>query len=94
MQACLDAAYTGTYLASATAQRKAVFLTAIGGGVFGNPFSNIVQAIAKAHKEVAVTGNSIERAVLVLYNQDPIPIKSALEQLGLEVKITKFTKQY
>jgi hypothetical protein len=49
----LRAAYLGTLLAAASLGRSRVVLTLIGGGVFGNPHSLIIEAIEWAIAEVA-----------------------------------------
>ena len=48
----LRTAYLGTLLAAASLRRDRVVLTLIGGGVFGNPVSLILEAIAWAAEEV------------------------------------------
>ncbi|MEZ4299462.1 MAG: hypothetical protein R3B70_31220 [Polyangiaceae bacterium] len=48
----LRAAYLGTLLSAVSAGRRAVVLTLIGGGVFGNPIPEIWDAIGWAMAEV------------------------------------------
>lgn len=64
-QALLDAAYAGTLLVAATNKKKKVFLTLIGGGVFGNDISWISSAIAKNKEFIKDSGLDI---TLIIYN--------------------------
>ena len=61
----LRAAYLGTLLAAASLGRDRVVLTLIGGGVFGNPVSLILEAIAWAMDEV---GRSLAKDLCVVVN--------------------------
>eukprot|EP01105_Mastigella_eilhardi_P018695 TRINITY_DN4347_c0_g1_i1.p1 TRINITY_DN4347_c0_g1~~TRINITY_DN4347_c0_g1_i1.p1 ORF type:complete len:360 (-),score=83.39 TRINITY_DN4347_c0_g1_i1:36-1115(-) len=65
---CLDVAYQGTYLAALYRSTRTLHLTLIGGGVFGNSFSEIYNAIITAHERYAnhPKGN-LERVVLTLF---------------------------
>lgn len=45
----LEAAYTSAYLSAHVCRAPVLWLTLVGGGVFGNPFNLIVAAIRKVH---------------------------------------------
>jgi len=65
----LDSAYQGTYLSAIKYKREKIFLTLIGGGVFGNPHSQIFGAIVEAHKKWANNLHSnIKEVTVVLYS--------------------------
>lgn len=49
----LRACYQGTYYGAICMGSEKLFLTLVGGGVFGNSFDSIVDEIVKAHKEIA-----------------------------------------
>lgn len=51
-QPLLRAAYLGTLLAALALRQRTVVLTAIGGGVFGNPWQEIVAAVRWALGEI------------------------------------------
>jgi len=65
----LDYAYQSTYISAITNKRTQIYLTLVGGGVFGNKREWIYEAIIHAHKKWCVLGqSSISRVTLVLYN--------------------------
>jgi len=65
----LKAAYDGTYLTAIDNDRKNIFLTSIGGGVFGNDQKLIYQAILNAHQKWGLHKNSsLEKVSVVLYD--------------------------
>jgi len=67
----LDSAYEGTYLAARTHNREKIFLTLIGGGVFGNPKKWIYESMMQAHKKWGWGGEgkgSLRKVSLVLYS--------------------------
>ena len=69
-RACLRAAYRGAYLSAIVRQRKTLLLTLVGGGVFGNPLSIILEEIAEAHAEWAEHPLSqLEAVRLCLYEK-------------------------
>jgi len=81
-QACLDAAYEGTYLCAALQRTETLVLTAIGGGHFRNNPRQIAAAIARAHNLVGPYLSSNCQVVLPLY--EPVGwgcTKSMLESL-------------
>ena len=64
----LRVAYLGTLLAAADLEKSVVLLTLIGGGVFGNPLSDIWDAIYWAADE---TGGLLGRDLAVVVNSRP-----------------------
>jgi len=65
----LDLAYEGTYLSAIANNRKTIFLTLIGGGVFGNLKSWIYSAIIEAHLKWACNkSSSLEKVVIPLFS--------------------------
>ncbi|KAL6057635.1 Macro domain-containing protein [Balamuthia mandrillaris] len=72
-QFILDLAYEGTYLAAIRNRRKRLFLTLIGGGVFGNRPEWIHRAILNAHLKYANHPSScLEEVVLVLFSPSDV----------------------
>mmetsp|Transcript_45549 Transcript_45549/g.98340 ORF Transcript_45549/g.98340 Transcript_45549/m.98340 type:complete len:181 (+) Transcript_45549:325-867(+) len=69
-RAALRASYRGAYLAAIQRQRKKLFLTLIGGGVFDNPHDMILREIADAHRQLAsLPGSCLEEVVVCVYSQ-------------------------
>jgi O-acetyl-ADP-ribose deacetylase (regulator of RNase III) len=68
VRACLRAAYRGAYLAAILRGRRKLLLTLIGGGVFGNPLEDILDAIAEAHAELAPR-SQLEEVRVCLYQR-------------------------
>jgi len=72
-QFILDGDYEATYLTAILNRKKVLFLTLLGGGVFGNRLEWIYEAIMKAHKKWANTVEScLERVVVVGYNSEEL----------------------
>uniref|UniRef100_A0A6B2L6C0 Macro domain-containing protein n=1 Tax=Arcella intermedia TaxID=1963864 RepID=A0A6B2L6C0_9EUKA len=72
-QLVLDMAYQGTYLCALNNGRKKIFLTLVGGGIFGNKKEWIYDAIIRAHKMWGVKGkSSLEKVYLVVFNPKDI----------------------
>uniref|UniRef100_A0A6B2L7E6 Uncharacterized protein n=1 Tax=Arcella intermedia TaxID=1963864 RepID=A0A6B2L7E6_9EUKA len=68
----LQAAYQGSYLVALENSRKKLFLTMIGGGVFGNPHELIYEAIIDAHLKFSQhPASNLEKVSLVLYSGQP-----------------------
>lgn len=92
----LEAAYMGTYLAAIRHGCKKVFLTLIGGGVFGNSTATILDVIEKVHLEIACKEKNdvIEEVHVVLFNPVPTLQKflSSLRGKGVEVEIHGFKR--
>uniref|UniRef100_A0A6B2L7B0 Uncharacterized protein n=1 Tax=Arcella intermedia TaxID=1963864 RepID=A0A6B2L7B0_9EUKA len=65
-QFLLKGAYDGTYLAALYHNKKKIFLTSVGGGVFGNREDWIVDAMLDAHEKY---GHSLEKVYFVQYNK-------------------------
>lgn len=90
----LEAAYKGTYLAAIRHGCKKVFLTLIGGGVFGNSIANILDAIEKVHLEIACKEKNdvIQEVHIVLFNPLPNLQKffGSLREKGVETEIHTF----
>lgn len=76
-KALLDAAYEGTLLAAATNKKKKVFLTLIGGGVFGNDISWIADAIRKQKNIIKDYGLDV---TLIVYKYSSL--QSGLQSLN------------
>ncbi|KAH3764491.1 hypothetical protein Pelo_3597 [Pelomyxa schiedti] len=75
----LDAAYQGSYLAAAVREAPSLFLTLIGGGVFGNPIPEICQAIFDAHMQVTRhPACKLNKVVLALFDPCVPPVIIAL----------------
>jgi len=65
----LDMAYQGTYLGCISHNRSQIFLTMVGGGIFGNKKDWIFESILKAHQKWGIEGrSSLKRVTLVLFN--------------------------
>jgi hypothetical protein len=65
----LDYAYQCTYLAASVHKRTHLFLTLVGGGVFGNNKEWIYEALINAHKKWSIMGySSIQQVTLVIYS--------------------------
>jgi hypothetical protein len=68
-QFILDTDYEATYLSAIKHQRRHLFLTLIGGGVFGNSKRGIYEAILKAHQKWANHPSSrLETVSIVLFS--------------------------
>ena len=66
----LRAAYESAYLAAIYRKRKVLYLTLVGGGVFGNPIPMILEEIVRAHKCYTNNSNSeLRRVVLCIYEE-------------------------
>lgn len=72
-QALLRAAYQASYYAAIAMGCKKLFLTLVGGGVFGNPLPGIFSEIVKAHKEIGMSkyNCSLENVYLIFYSMPP-----------------------
>jgi hypothetical protein len=65
----LRAAYRGSYLAAIANRRTKLFLTLIGGGVFGNKMSDIYDIILQEHKKwTRHPRNSLQEVSIVQYS--------------------------
>lgn len=80
-QSLLRAAYQGLYLSAILRKRKELYMTLVGGGVFGNPKEMIMQELERAHDEWAShPASCLERCVLALYSsQDEREVKRYLK---------------
>lgn len=67
-QFILDAVYEATYLSAILHNRKKLYLTLIGGGVFGNDKSWIYNSIIKAHKKYGIKKSGLETVYVVFYS--------------------------
>jgi len=83
----LDMAYQGTYLVTITNNRSQIFLTLVGGGIFGNKREWIYDAIISAHLNWGVKGSSLEKVTLIVFNpRDIAPnFRERLEAEGIPV---------
>lgn len=81
----LEAAYRGTLLAAASLGSRAVVLTLVGGGVFGNPRSMIWQAILSAFDEAA---SLVSNDMTVIVNA-----RTDLRDVGLASVATEAAKR-
>eukprot|EP00727_Mastigamoeba_balamuthi_P007208 m51a1_g3107 putative guanylate kinase (737) ;mRNA; f:139385-142032 len=88
----LNAAYEGTYLAALANGRKTVYLTLIGGGVFGNPIKDISDAIVSAHLRWSGHPASRLESVKVAMWSRPAPpeLVEELKAKGVPVRVTTF----
>lgn len=91
----LDAAYEGTLRAALTNGKKKVFLTLIGGGVFGNKCSWIAESIAK-NKQL-IKGYDLD-VTLIIYNYKDLSAYSHNKEPGVMdtfkdsmIELVKFT---
>jgi len=67
----LDLAYEGTYISSIKHNRSQIFLTLVGGGVFGNPIEWILDSLIDAHKKWGIYGaSSLRKITLVLWSPE------------------------
>jgi hypothetical protein len=67
----LKAAYEGAYLAALVNGNKKLFLTAIGGGVFGNQMGDILHAAIEAHAKYVVNpACKLEQVTFNLYTNE------------------------
>jgi len=89
----LQSAYEGTYLTAITNDRKNIFLTMIGGGVFGNHPNSIYNAILDAHLKWGLyQNNSLEKVTVVLYYGDvPRWFEEKLKENNVNYKIVCYT---
>jgi hypothetical protein len=70
----LRAAYRGTYLAAIANGCRMLYLTMIGGGVFGNDFTAIFNEIFSAHVDLArnpAINKTLQTVRLILYSPPP-----------------------
>jgi len=81
-KALLDAAYEGTLLAAITNNKKKVFLTLIGGGVFQNNISWIAESIAKNKNLIQAHGLEV---TLVIYSYKDLSKYSQNTQKELSI---------
>ena len=67
----LRSAYMGAYLTAITLKCSKLFLTLVGGGVFGNPISKILNEIIYAHRCIALSplNTSIKEVHLSIYSR-------------------------
>ena len=85
----LEAAYRGTYLAAIRHGCPKLFLTLIGGGVFGNSQAAIMDTIEKVHMDTACTekNNAIKEVHVVMFNPVPTLQKFVLSLQGKGVDV-------
>jgi len=85
----LDMAYQGTYLTCINNRRTQIFLTLVGGGIFGNKKDWIYDAIVNAHLKFGVKGkSSLEKVTLIVFNPRDISANfmRRMEEEGIPVK--------
>jgi len=68
----LRAAYRGTYYGAEMYGCKKIFLTLIGGGVFGNDQGDIMEAICSTHEEICQFNKCIEEVHVVFFRPPPL----------------------
>jgi len=68
----LRAAYRGTYYGAEMYGCKKIFLTLIGGGVFGNNQEDILEAICSTHEEICQFNKCIEEVHVIFFRPPPI----------------------
>ena len=90
----LEAAYRGTYLAAIRHGSRQLYLTLIGGGVFGNDIDTILSVIEKVHLEVACCekNTTLHEVHLVLFNEPSGMIRFLhnLRDKGVEAEICAY----
>lgn len=81
----LRGAYMGAYLAACLYECPKLFLTLIGGGVFGNDFEIIFDEIIRAHEKVGLSSIncSVKEVHIVMYSAVP-GIESFEEKLAMK----------
>jgi len=89
----LRSAYYGSYLAAVVNKRKKLYLTMIGGGVFGNEKSDIWKAICEAHSLIA--GDSVselEEVNVILWSSNDYGgnIKEHFKKLKVPMQFIKY----
>eukprot|EP01127_Copromyxa_protea_P013784 TRINITY_DN3733_c0_g1_i1.p1 TRINITY_DN3733_c0_g1~~TRINITY_DN3733_c0_g1_i1.p1 ORF type:complete len:1035 (+),score=186.62 TRINITY_DN3733_c0_g1_i1:133-3105(+) len=97
MSFILHTAYQGTYISAIHENKKKIFLTMVGGGVFGNNPAKIFETIVKAHKMWGGHMKSpIEDVYLVLFQAPPPQTMeqwyAALAEEGIPYTHKEFTK--
>lgn len=80
------ACYQGTYLAAVCMGSEKLFLTLVGGGVFGNAVEVIAEEMAKAHMDIANNkkingGGRLKEVNLLLYSPTDSVVKAVVEKL-------------
>ena len=72
-RALLRAAYQGAYYAALSLGCKKLYLTLVGGGVFGNPLSVIFDEIVRAHRDIGMSrfNRTLEDVYLIFYSMPP-----------------------
>ena len=92
----LEAAYRGTYLAAIRHGAPRLFLTLIGGGVFGNSEKDIFEAIEKVHIDTACTekNTTLEEVRVILFDctERMREFLNSLKSKGVEVEIHCYKK--
>jgi len=76
----LKADYRATYYAAAALGCKRIYLTMLGGGVFGNDKEDIADAIARVHEEFCKQGLhvALEEVRVTLYSDLPFNMRKAV----------------
>ena len=84
----------GTYLGAIVNKRKHIYLTLIGGGVFGNSKAAIHDSIIRAHLRWANNAEScLEKVSLVLFSSADVyePFAGDLKSNGIPFKWIEYT---
>ena len=93
----LEGAYRGTYLAAIRHGAPRLYLTLIGGGVFGNDIDTILGVIEKVHLEVACCekNSRLQEVHVVLFNEPSgmVGFLHNLRNKGVEVEICGFREE-
>lgn len=78
----LRSAYESIYLAAIQRERNILYLTLIGGGVFSNPISIILEEIVRAHKLYADHPKScLKKVILCIYGENLKIVKTVKDLL-------------
>ncbi|CAB9500420.1 expressed unknown protein [Seminavis robusta] len=88
-RALLRAGYEGVYLAALMRRTKHLYLTLVGGGVFGNPNQLIVQELAHAHKKWASHPASCLEAVYLCGYSQKDNVECLLKKEGIKIAKTR-----
>eukprot|EP01130_Rhizamoeba_saxonica_P013822 TRINITY_DN593_c0_g1_i2.p1 TRINITY_DN593_c0_g1~~TRINITY_DN593_c0_g1_i2.p1 ORF type:complete len:342 (-),score=59.73 TRINITY_DN593_c0_g1_i2:32-1057(-) len=89
----LDAAYEGTYLTAIKNQRESIYLTLIGGGVFGNSLDWISETILKTHLKYGKQNTTLKNVTLVCFDSSQVDewlLQSARKQ-GIPTNLICYT---
>lgn len=92
-QFLLHSGYEGTYLSAIYNNRKKLYLTLIGGGVFGNNQDWILDAICTTHRKWGTVSSGLEKVVVIIFSGGlTSDFYSELKKYNIPSKITVYEK--